>query len=88
MHVFLSSSLLSKNIKVKIHRTRILLVVLYGCENKSLAMKEEHRLRTFDKKVLKNIFGLKRGGVTEEWRRLRIEELHDFYFSLNIKFFG
>ena len=61
----LSSSLLSKNIMIKIYRTIILPVVLYGCETWSLTLREEHRLR-----VLGRIFGPKRDGVTGEWRKL------------------
>jgi hypothetical protein len=73
----LSSSLLSKNIKIKIYRTIILPVVLYGCETWSLTMREEHRLRVFENRVLRRIFGPKRDEVTEEWRRLHNEELND-----------
>ena len=57
MKNILSSSLLSKNIKVKIYRTIILPVVLYGCETWSLTLKEERRLRVFEKRVLRGIFG-------------------------------
>ena len=66
----LSSSLLSKNLKIKKYRTIILPVVLYGCETWSLTLKEEHRLRMFESRVLRRIFGPKRGGVTGEWRKL------------------
>jgi hypothetical protein len=80
----LSSSLISKNIKIKIYITIILPVVLYGCETWSLTLREEHRLRVLRNRVLRRIFGPKRGEVTEEWRRLRNEELHDLYSSPNI----
>jgi len=60
----LSSSLLSKNIKIKIHRTIILPVVLYGCETWSLTLREERRLRVFENRVLRRIFGPKRDEVT------------------------
>ena len=60
----LSSSLLSKNLKIKIYRTVILHVVLYGCETWSLTLREEHRLRVFENRVLRRIFGPKRDGVT------------------------
>jgi hypothetical protein len=60
----LSSRLLSKNIKIRIHKTLILPVVLYGCENCSLTLREEHRLRVFENRVVK-IFGPKRHEVTE-----------------------
>ena len=62
----LSSSLPSKNLKIKIYRTIILPVVLYGCETWSLTLREEHRLRVFENRVLRRIFGLKRDGVTGE----------------------
>ena len=67
----LSSSLLSKNLKIKI----ILPVVLYGCETWSRTLREEHRLRVFENRVLRRIFGAKSDGVTGEWRKLHNEEL-------------
>jgi hypothetical protein len=63
---FLSSRLLSKNIKTKIYRTIILQVVLYGCETWSLTLRKEYRLRVFENRVLRRIFGPKRDEVTEE----------------------
>jgi len=69
----LSSSLLSKNIKIKIHRTIILPVVLCGCRTWSLTLREECRLRVFEIRVLR-IFGPKRDVVTGEWRKLHNEE--------------
>jgi hypothetical protein len=57
---------------------------LYGCEIWSLILKEEHRLRRFENRVLRTIFGPKRNDVTGEWRKLRNEELHKLYSSLNI----
>jgi len=62
----LSSSLLSKNLKIKIYRTVILPVVLYGCGTWSLTLREERRLRVFENRVLRRIFGLKRDEVTGE----------------------
>ena len=66
----LSSSLLSTNLKTKIYRTIILPVVLYGCETRSLTLREEHRLRVllrvFENRVLMRIFGPKRDGVARE----------------------
>jgi hypothetical protein len=59
-------------------------VVLYGCETWSLTLREEHRLRVFENRVLRRIFGPKRDEVTGEWRRLHNEELNDLYSSLNI----
>jgi hypothetical protein len=67
----LSSSLLSKNVKIKIYSTIILPVVVYGCESWSLTLREECRLRMFESRVLRRIFGPKRDEVTGEWRRLR-----------------
>ena len=66
MQNLLSSSLLSKNLKIKIYRTIILPAVLYGCETWSLTLREEHRLRVFENRVLRRIFGPKRDGVTGE----------------------
>jgi len=80
----LSSRLLSKNLKIKIHRTVILLVVLYGCETWSLTLWEEMKLRVFENKVLRRIFGSRRDEVTGDWRRLHNEELNDLYSSPNI----
>jgi hypothetical protein len=56
---FLSSCLLSRNVKVKIHNTIILPVVLYGCDTWFLTLREEYRLRVFENRVLKKIFGPK-----------------------------
>jgi hypothetical protein len=80
----LSSRLLSRNVKVKIYKTIILPVVLYGCETWSLTLREEHRLRVFENRVLRRIFGPKRDEVTGEWRKLHIEELHSLYSSPDI----
>ena len=79
----MSSSLLSKNLKIKIYRTIILPVVLYGCETWSLTLRKEHRLRVFENRVLR-IFGLKRDEVRGEWRKLHNEELNDLYCSPSI----
>ena len=76
--------MLSKNLKIEVYRTIILPVVLYGCETWSLTLREEHRLRVFENRVLRRIFGPKRDGVTREWRKLRNEEPNDLYFSPNI----
>ena len=65
----LSSSLLFKNLKIKIYRTIILPVVLYECETWSLTLKEEHRLRVYENRVLRRVFGPKRDEVTGEWRK-------------------
>ena len=67
MQNLLSSSLLSKNLKIKIYRNCVLsLAVLYGCETWSLTLREERRLRVFEKGVLRSIFGPKRDEVTGE----------------------
>ena len=75
----LSSSLLSKNLKIKIYRTIILPVVLYGCETWSLTLREERRMRVFENRVLRRLFAPKRDEVTGEWRKLHNEELRDLY---------
>jgi hypothetical protein len=72
----LSSSLLSKNVKIKTYRTIILAVILCGCETRSLTLWEECRLSVFENRVLWRIFGPKRDEVTEEWRRLHNEKLY------------
>jgi len=80
----LSSRLLSKNLKIKIYRTIILPVVLYGCETWSLTLREERKLRFFENMVLRRLFGPRRDEVTGEWRRTHYEELNDLYSSPNI----
>jgi hypothetical protein len=79
----LSSWTLSKNLKIKIYRTIILPVVLYGCETWSLTLREERKLRVFENMVLKRIFGPRRDEVNGEWKRLHNEELNDLYSSPN-----
>jgi hypothetical protein len=80
-----SSTLQSiKKVKVKIYKTIILPVVLYGCETCSLTLREGHRLRAFENRVLRRIFGPKRDEVTGEWRKLHSEELHNLYSSPDI----
>ncbi|KAJ4429697.1 hypothetical protein ANN_21898 [Periplaneta americana] len=80
----LSCSLLSKNLKVRIYKTVILPVVLYRCETWTLTLREEHRLRVFENKVLRKIYGAKRDEVTGEWRKLHNTELHALYTSPDI----
>jgi len=71
------------NLKIKIYRTIILPVVLYGFETWLLTLKEERKLRVFENRVLRRIFGPKRDEVTGEWRKLHNEELNDLYWSRN-----
>jgi hypothetical protein len=59
-------------------------VVLYGCEAWSLTLREEHRLRVFENRLLKRIFGPRRAEVRGEWRKLRNKELHDLYSSPSV----
>jgi hypothetical protein len=75
----LSSSLLSKNLKIKIYRT-IILPVACRCEGSSLTLVEERRLREFENRRLRKVFG----PVTEQWRRPRNEQIYDKNSSSNI----
>jgi len=68
---------------IKIYRTIILPVVLYGCETWSLTLREERRMRMFENWVLRRLFGSKRDEVTGEWRKLHNEELNDLYCLSN-----
>jgi hypothetical protein len=77
-------ALLSKNLKMRIYKTIILPVVLYGHETRSLTLREEHRLRVFENKVLRRIFEPKRDEVTGGWRKLHNEELRVLYSSPSI----
>jgi hypothetical protein len=76
----LSSRLLSKNTKIRVYRAIIIPVVLYG----SVTLREEQRLRVFENRVLRRIFGPKRDEATRDWRRRHNEELNDVYSSQNI----
>jgi hypothetical protein len=80
----LSSRLLFRNVKVKIYKTIIMPAVLYGCETWFLILREEHRLRVFENRVLDRIFAPKSDEVTGEWRKLHNEELHILYSSPDI----
>jgi hypothetical protein len=77
----LFSHLLSKNLKIRIYRTIILPVVMYGCETWSPTLREEHRLKVFENR---RIFGPERNEVMESWRKLHNEELHNLYSSPSI----
>jgi hypothetical protein len=79
----LSSRLISKNLKIKIYKTVILPVVLYGCETLSLTLREEHRLRVFENSVLRKIFGPKKE-EDGSWRKLHNDEFHSLHSSPNI----
>jgi hypothetical protein len=81
----LSSRLLSRKLKVKIYKTIILPVVLYGCETWSVTLREEHRLRVFENRVLRRIFGPKRDEVMGEWIKMHSGELHNLYASPDIR---
>ena len=80
----MSFSLLSKNLKIEIYRTIILPFVVYGCETWLHTLREERRLRVFENRVLRRIYGIKRDEVTGEWSKLHNEELNDLYSSFNI----
>jgi hypothetical protein len=84
MQNLLSSRFLSKNTKIRLYRTAVLPVLLYGCETWSLTLREEQRLRVSENRVLRRIFAPKRDEATGEWRRLHKEELNDLYSSPNI----
>jgi hypothetical protein len=79
----LSSSFLTKNLKIKIYRTIILYAVLYGCGTWSLTLREGRKLTVFENKVLRKIFGPKRDEETSEWRKLH-EVRNDLYSSPSI----
>jgi hypothetical protein len=72
------------NLKIKIYRTIILPVILYGCEAWSLTVREERRLKVSENRVLRRVFGPKRDEVTGEWRKLHNEEPNDLYSLPNI----
>jgi hypothetical protein len=80
----LSSRLLSEIVNIRINKTITLPVVLYGRETWSLALREEHRLRVFENRVLRRIFEPGRDEVKGEWKKLYNEELRDLYPSPSI----
>jgi hypothetical protein len=83
MQNLLSSTLVSKNLKTRVYRT-IILPVLYGCETWCVTLRDEHRLRVFENRVLRRMFRFNRDGVTAEWRRLHDEKLYSLCCTLNI----
>jgi hypothetical protein len=80
----LSSCFLSKNLKIETHKTIILPVVWYGCETWSLKLREEHRWRVFENRVLRSAFETEQEEVAGGCRRLHNEELHNLYASPNV----
>jgi hypothetical protein len=77
--VWLRILLVPKDFKIKIYKTTILPAALYRCETSSLTLKEEHKLKVFENRVLRRIFGCKREEVAGGWRRMHNEELHNLY---------
>ena len=77
--IFCHPGCCTKNLKIEVYRTIILPVVLYGCETWSLTLREERRLRVFENRVLRRVFGPKRDEARVEWRKLHNEELRDLY---------
>jgi hypothetical protein len=76
--------LLSKNVKIRIYKSIVLPVVLYGCETWTLILREDHRLRVCENRVLRRIFRPKRNEVRGGWRKLHNEKLHNLYSSPSI----
>jgi hypothetical protein len=74
---------ISMVLKIKLYKTVILPVVLYGCKTWSFTLREEHRVRVFENRVLRKVFGPKRE-EDGSWRKLYNDELHSLYFSPNI----
>jgi len=72
------------NVKIKIYRAIILPVVLYGCETWSLKLREESKLKVFENRLRRRIFGPERDEVAGEWRKIHNEELNYLYTSPNI----
>jgi hypothetical protein len=73
-----------ESLNISIQKPIIFFVVLYGCETRPLTLREEHRLRVFENRVLRRIFGPKKDEVTGGWRKLHNEKLRDLYSSPRI----
>jgi hypothetical protein len=76
--------MLPKNINIKIYKTIILPVVLCGCKTWSLTLREKHRLKVLENRVLRRMFGYERDGTIGGWRKLHNEALHNLHFLPNI----
>jgi hypothetical protein len=83
-----SSHLLYKNIRIRINKTIILPVGLYGCKTWSLTLREEHRLWVFENRMLRRIFGLKRDEVRGGWRKLNNGNLYSLPMSMSMRWSG
>jgi hypothetical protein len=81
---FLSSRLLPKNVKIRIYKTKIFPAVQYGCETRSLTLREEHKLRVLENRMQERTFGSKRDEMTVDWRKLHNEKFHKLYPSLEL----
>jgi len=79
-----SSSLPSKNKNIKIHISIIFSVVFYGCQTWPVILREERRLKLFEKRMLRKMFGYERERVTGEWKKLHNEKLYDLYCTPNV----
>jgi hypothetical protein len=77
----LSTGLISKNLAINVNKNMVLSVALYGCKTWSLTLREDRKIRVFENRVLRGIFGPKRDEVTGEWGKLHNEELNDLYSS-------
>jgi predicted RNA-binding protein YlxR (DUF448 family) len=78
---FMSFSFQSKNIEIKIYKIIFFPLCLNACESWSLTLREECRLRVYENKMLRRIFGPKRNDITGDWRKLHNEEINDLYSS-------
>jgi hypothetical protein len=76
--------MVSEYVTIKMHRTAIVPVVLCECETWSLTLREEQRLRLFENRVQREIFGPERDEATGGWRQMQNDELHNLYSSPNI----